>query len=128
MTDHKFRVRHGERRDCAAIAGLIKELALYEKMADQAKLTVTGKPFYLSLPTFPSINSIQSNVLVTDLERDGFDSNSPYFHCIVAECVPLPGSASVTDQSVVVGFALYFYAYSTWEGKEIGRASCRERV
>lgn len=40
-----------------------------------------------------------------DLLRDGFAA-APKFHCVIAEW---EGSA--------VGFALYFYSYSTWRGR-----------
>lgn len=40
-----------------------------------------------------------------DLERDGFD-NPPKFHAVIAEWQGCPA-----------GFALYFYNYSTWEGR-----------
>ncbi|CAH1109100.1 unnamed protein product [Psylliodes chrysocephalus] len=43
------------------------------------------------------------------LEQDGFNGNRPFFGCIVAE---LP------DHSLI-GYALYYYCYSTWEGKAI---------
>jgi GNAT superfamily N-acetyltransferase len=39
-----------------------------------------------------------------DLLRDGFGP-TPRFHCLIAQCDSLP-----------VGFALYFYNYSTWRG------------
>ncbi|NQZ02044.1 MAG: GNAT family N-acetyltransferase [Bdellovibrionales bacterium] len=40
-----------------------------------------------------------------DLLRDGF-SDKPYFNCLMAE-----------HEGVVRGFALYFYNWSTWEGR-----------
>jgi GNAT superfamily N-acetyltransferase len=40
-----------------------------------------------------------------DLLRDGFGAH-PKFHCVIAECEGAP-----------VGFALYFYNYSTWKGR-----------
>ena len=40
-----------------------------------------------------------------DLLRDGFGPE-PYFHCIMAEW-----------DGRVAGFALYFFQYSTWEGR-----------
>ena len=40
-----------------------------------------------------------------DLLRDGFGPE-PYFHCIMAEW-----------EGAVAGFALYFFQYSTWEGR-----------
>jgi GNAT superfamily N-acetyltransferase len=40
-----------------------------------------------------------------DLLRDGFGP-SPRFHCLIAEW-----------DSAAAGFALFFYSYSTWEGR-----------
>jgi GNAT superfamily N-acetyltransferase len=40
-----------------------------------------------------------------DLLRDGFGSN-PKFHCVLADW-----------EGETVGFALYFYNYSTWKGR-----------
>ncbi|XP_038208733.1 thialysine N-epsilon-acetyltransferase [Zerene cesonia] len=46
---------------------------------------------------------------VKDLQRDGFGSKSPAFQCLVAE---------VTNaHKPVVGYALYFPTYSTWQGR-----------
>lgn len=43
------------------------------------------------------------------LQKDGFDSDHPAFTCIVAEL----------SDGHIVGYALYFYSYSTWAGKSI---------
>jgi GNAT superfamily N-acetyltransferase len=53
-------IRKAEKSDMAAVLGLIKELADYEKAPDEVLVTVA------------------------DLERDGFGAQ-PRFHCIVAE-------------------------------------------
>lgn len=43
------------------------------------------------------------------LQRDGFDTDSPAFTCLVAE---------VSDGHIM-GYALYYTCYSTWKGKSI---------
>ncbi|CAK1541370.1 unnamed protein product [Leptosia nina] len=47
---------------------------------------------------------------VKDLQRDGFESNPPAFCCLVAE---VPKNV----QNPIVGYALYFPTYSTWQGR-----------
>ena len=42
------------------------------------------------------------------LLKDGFGDGEKYFRCFVAE---------VVDSKKVVAFALYFFVYSTWQGK-----------
>ncbi|CAG0887453.1 unnamed protein product, partial [Darwinula stevensoni] len=44
----------------------------------------------------------------TALERDGFESADPWFHCFVAED---PGVG-------LVGYMLFYYTYSTWDGRQ----------
>lgn len=65
------------------------ELAVYESMPDQVKISHE------------------------DLERDGFCQN-PFFECLVAE---VPEEHKSKDGFTVVGYALYFYTYSTWTGR-----------
>jgi GNAT superfamily N-acetyltransferase len=48
-----------------------------------------------------------------DLEDDGFNTNHPYFHCLVVDAI------SDNDLCMVVGYAVYYYTYSTWQGKAI---------
>lgn len=45
-----------------------------------------------------------------ELLRDGFDSDSPRFHVLLAE-------DSATTAAAAAGFALYYRAYSTWQGR-----------
>ncbi len=42
---------------------------------------------------------------IEQMKKDGFGDN-PLFKCIVAE-----------NDSEIIGFALYYYRYSTWKGK-----------
>ncbi|KAL1490464.1 hypothetical protein ABEB36_013152 [Hypothenemus hampei] len=43
------------------------------------------------------------------LEKDGFDSDTPAFTCLVAEL----------SDGYIVGYALYYTSYSTWLGRSI---------
>ncbi|EDV29210.1 Diamine acetyltransferase 1 [Trichoplax sp. H2] len=42
------------------------------------------------------------------LLKDGYGDGERYFKCFVVEAV---------DSHKIIGFALYFFAYSTWQGK-----------
>ncbi|XP_051159284.1 thialysine N-epsilon-acetyltransferase [Leptopilina boulardi] len=53
------------------------------------------------LPEGPKIN-------YKDLIRDGFESSPPLFMSYVA-----------TIQEKVVGYSIFYYSYSTWEGKSL---------
>ena len=74
-------IRNATADDVPLILQLIRELAVSEKLADQA--VATGE----------------------DLMRDGF-SEQPYFFVLIAEWDGHPA-----------GFALYFYNYSTFQGR-----------
>uniref|UniRef100_A0A3B3YYW2 N-acetyltransferase domain-containing protein n=1 Tax=Poecilia mexicana TaxID=48701 RepID=A0A3B3YYW2_9TELE len=50
-----------------------------------------------------------------ELERDGFCQN-PFFECLVAE---VPEEHKSKEGFTVVGYALYFYTYSTWRGRSV---------
>jgi GNAT superfamily N-acetyltransferase len=50
-----------------------------------------------------------------DILRDGFGP-TPRFHCLIAEVSSTVNLQPVTGNYVPVGFALYFYNYSTWRG------------
>uniref|UniRef100_A0A672F5M4 Diamine acetyltransferase 2-like n=1 Tax=Salarias fasciatus TaxID=181472 RepID=A0A672F5M4_SALFA len=52
-------------------------------------------------------------LLKDGLCRDGFCQN-PFFECLVAE---VPEEHKSKDGHTVVGYALYFYTYSTWRGR-----------
>ena len=53
------------------------------------------------MPDGPKINAEK-------LEEDGFGAH-PFYHCFVAEA----------STGSLVGFVLYFYTYSTWEGRSV---------
>jgi GNAT superfamily N-acetyltransferase len=88
--------------DIPTILALIRELADYEREPASAQATHA------------------------DLLRDGFGP-TPRFHCLIAEVSPSEKTAvilnagkdpciSVKQPASPVGFALYFYNYSTWRG------------
>ncbi|XP_062845013.1 LOW QUALITY PROTEIN: diamine acetyltransferase 2b [Trichomycterus rosablanca] len=85
--DHRIRAARVE--DCTHIQRLIMELAVCVKMEDQVEITHKG------------------------LERDGFGPN-PFFGCLVAE---VPEELKSTEGHTIVGYALYYYTYSTWRGR-----------
>jgi len=57
---------------------------------------------YEKMPEGPTLT-------IKDLERDGF-GDRPFFEAFVA---------ATKDSGQVVGFALYFFVYSTWQGKAL---------
>ncbi|XP_052614428.1 thialysine N-epsilon-acetyltransferase isoform X4 [Peromyscus californicus insignis] len=60
------RIREARERDCADILRMIRELAEYEQLSHQVKISEEA------------------------LRADGFGEN-PFFHCLVAEVVPASG-------------------------------------
>ncbi|XP_069687802.1 thialysine N-epsilon-acetyltransferase-like [Periplaneta americana] len=93
MEMERIVIRDARREDCAEIKRLIQELADYLECHEE-----------------PELNEC-------DLEEDGFSSEHPYFHCFVADAPP--SLAADSDQHVLVGYAVYYYTYSTWKGKSI---------
>ncbi|KAL6098862.1 diamine acetyltransferase 2b [Pungitius pungitius] len=85
------KVRPATKEDCKEISRMISELAVYEKMPEQVKITHE------------------------ELERDGFCQN-PFFECLVAE---VPEEHRSKEGFPIVGYALYFYTYSTWKGRSV---------
>ena len=78
-----MKIRKATQKDMPFVLELIQELAAFEKEPEAVVVTVD------------------------DLIRDGF-SDSPLFHCLVAE-----------KENAIIGMALFYYRYSTWKGKTI---------
>jgi GNAT superfamily N-acetyltransferase len=75
-------IRSATRHDVTLMAQLIRELAHYEREPNAAIATEQ------------------------DLLRDGFDTSTPLFQCLIAEWEREPA-----------GFAFFFTTYSTWHGR-----------
>ncbi|CAG9825533.1 unnamed protein product [Phaedon cochleariae] len=69
------------------------------------------KEVYALLKGLAEFENLLDQVKIDEhtLERDGFDTDNPLFGCFVAEMSDGP----------LVGYALYFHSYSTWEGASI---------
>ncbi|KAF0029164.1 hypothetical protein F2P81_018269 [Scophthalmus maximus] len=86
-----FSIRAANQDDCRDIARMLMELSEYENTTDQVKISQK------------------------DLEQDGF-STKPFFHGIVAE---VPEQHKAKEGHTKIGYALYFYSYSSWVGRVI---------
>ena len=98
--DQDYRIRCATEEDVPAIHRLIILLAEYEKEPRSAvKLTEA------------------------ELLRDGFGEEK-YFHCLVVEHSPETRKEGDTNgvtlpQGELIGYAFYYYTYSTWEGRSL---------
>ena len=103
---------------------LLQKLAEYENEPHSVKIGEKGT--YTSL----CCGHLGQNCLffLTEILRDGFEEK-PCFQVLVAEWTsddgptldtavdPEQPSSSMPHDDRIVGYALYFYSYSTWEGK-----------
>ncbi|XP_054431578.1 thialysine N-epsilon-acetyltransferase isoform X3 [Pteronotus mesoamericanus] len=85
------RIRDAKEEDCGNILKMIRELAEFEKLSDQVKISEEA------------------------LRADGFGEN-PFYYCLVAESLPSPGEP---QGPCLVGYGLYYFIYSTWKGRSI---------
>lgn len=89
MSEQKVVIRPALAEDLPEVVNKIWELAVFEKMQDQCKMTVE-----------------------TLLKDGGFlsDKDPKHYELLVAE-------AKVDGKSKMVGYAMWFYAWTSWEGK-----------
>ncbi|XP_054612083.1 thialysine N-epsilon-acetyltransferase-like [Dunckerocampus dactyliophorus] len=86
-----FTIRTSAKADCKDIWRLIKDLAIYENVVDEVVLSYE------------------------EFERDGF-GKKPLFESLVAE---VPEENKSKEGFTVVGVALYYYTYCTWNGRAV---------
>ncbi|XP_074081612.1 thialysine N-epsilon-acetyltransferase isoform X3 [Macrotis lagotis] len=84
-------IREATEGDCGEIMKMIRELAEFEKLSDQVKISEEA------------------------LKSDGFGEN-PFYHCLVAE---IPSEHQDPLGSIMVGYGLYYFTYSTWTGRNV---------
>ncbi|XP_054851192.1 thialysine N-epsilon-acetyltransferase-like [Eublepharis macularius] len=84
-------IRPCRAEDCRQVVRLIRELAEFENLSDQVK--------------------------ISDQEfcEDGFGKD-PFYKCLVAE---VPPECCSQDGHTIVGYGLYFFTYSTWKGRNV---------
>ncbi|KAK7868359.1 hypothetical protein R5R35_013650 [Gryllus longicercus] len=92
-----FIIREATRDDCQGILALVQELANFEDMPGGPKIG-------------PDV-----------LQRDGFDVEHPLFKCFVAELKNREQSSNEgnVDTRGLVGYALFYNTYSTWQGPSL---------
>lgn len=85
-------IRKATPADVPAILALVKDLAAYEREPDAVVATEA------------------------DFLRDGFGER-PAFHVLVAAPAEEEATQATPANPRVIGFALYFFSYSTWVGR-----------
>ncbi|NXR42681.1 SAT1 acetyltransferase, partial [Zosterops hypoxanthus] len=111
-----FSIRAARPEDCPDLLRLIKELAKYEDMEDQVVLTEKGTGCRSSPGCRPSdraCGSVRVCSAFPELLEDGFGEH-PFYHCLVAE---VPKDQWSSEETCVVGFAMYYFTYDPWIGK-----------
>lgn len=87
----QINIRPARKEDMVAVFQMIRELAIYENLEDQMKIDLTI------------------------LQRDGFETSSPAFRCLIAEQT----HTTSNEKSQILGYALFYTCYSTWIGKSV---------
>lgn len=82
-------IRDATKHDCKDILAMLKELAEYEKLPDKVRISEEA------------------------LIADGFGEDR-FFHALIAE---IKDSTGNPRERQPIGYALYFYTYSTWDGR-----------
>ena len=80
----KIIIREASKKDMSSVHALIEELAIFEKEPDAVEIGIN------------------------DLEKMGFEYESPLFKCFVAE-----------TNNDVIGAAIIYHRFSTWKGKTL---------
>lgn len=89
MSEPRIVIRKAQEEDCESLLELIKELAIFEKAAQEVSVTLEH------------------------FKASGFSSN-PVWWALVA-CIVDPA----TQEEKIIGMALYYIRYSTWKGQRM---------
>lgn len=109
---HRPIVRKTRKEDLGAIMGMIQDLADFEKMPDGPRLTMkdlirdggfSDEIGGAATPVFLSFVLELSDQSEQEKEREALTSSVP--------------SGDLSTRNKIVGYAICFYGYSTWEGK-----------
>ena len=102
-----FVIRKSTKNDIKEILGLIQVNSftnhLFQLILLISKYIFKELADYEKMPDGPKLTE-------KDLEEDGFGAK-PFFECLVAYDPAKPEK--------LIGFVLFFYTYSTWEGKAV---------
>ncbi|XP_072006192.1 spermidine/spermine N(1)-acetyltransferase-like protein 1 isoform X3 [Engystomops pustulosus] len=102
-------------------------VSLYRSLGAQ---NLTEEPGYQELADFEKLSD-QVKITAEELRRDGFEEPSPLFRCLVVEnseeeeqdtswcTAPPPSCISCVRGRRLMGYALFFFTYSTWEGRSL---------
>lgn len=59
-----------------------------------------------------------TDLYLAEMLRDGF-GDRPWFECLIAEEINLSEANTCLPKKKPVGYALFYYVYSTWEGRSL---------
>lgn len=109
--------RKTAKQDLGAIIEMIQELADFEKMSDGPQLTVEDLArdggFNDHGPSSPVFQSF-----VLELTEPAVETNVATA-CKETSTSSMAGGGDLSTRTKLIGYAIFFYSYSTWQGKSL---------